>query len=81
MLKMGLNELKPGESGKIIKIGKISDEKIKRRLLDMGVTSGAKVEVSRYAPLGDPMEIIIKDYKLAIRKQDAVNIAIEKTEI
>ncbi len=78
---MGLNELKPGESGTIVKIGKISDEKIKRRLLDMGVTSGAKVEVSRYAPLGDPMEIIIKDYKLAIRKQDAINIAIEKIEI
>lgn len=78
---MGLNELKPGESGMIVKIGKISDEKIKKRLLDMGVTSGVKVAVSRYAPLGDPMEIIIKDYKLAIRKQDAINIAVEKTEV
>ena len=78
---MGLNELKPGEFGVIKKIGKISDEKIKRRLLDMGVTCGAEVEVSRYAPLGDPMEIIIKDYKLAIRKRDAVNIVVEKKAV
>lgn len=70
--------MKPGETGIIKKIGKISDEKIKRRLLDMGVTCGAKIEVLRYAPLGDPIEVMIKDYKLAIRKIDAVNIAVDK---
>jgi len=76
MLIMGLDELRPGECGIIKRIGKLDDGKLRRRLLDMGITSGEKIEVSRYAPLGDPIEIVIKDYKLAIRKNDAKNITI-----
>lgn len=73
---MGLDELRPGNSGIIKRIGRLNDAKLRRRLLDMGITSGERIEVSRYAPLGDPIEIVVKDFKLAIRKDDAKNITI-----
>ena len=70
-----LSELEPEEKGTIIKVGGRSD--IRRRLLDMGIIAGAEVEVIRVAPLGDPMEIGIKGYDLALRKGEAANIQVE----
>ncbi len=73
---MKLNELLRGEEGKIIKIGKIGE--LKKRLSDMGVTSGETIKFERNAPLGDPQEYNIKGTNIAIRKKDAENIIIEK---
>ncbi len=70
-----LNELKPKEKGRIIKIeGK---GRIHRRLLDMGLVSGSEVEVERVAPLGDPIEVKIKGYHLSLRKEEAINIQVK----
>ena len=74
-----LSELEPKEKGKIIKIG--GQRGIRRRLLDMGVVSGATVEVQRVAPLGDPVEIRIKGYDLALRLEEAANIKVELDEV
>ena len=52
-----------------------------RRILDMGVVSGAQVEVERVAPLGDPIQIKIKGYKLSLRKGEAANIQVEVSEV
>ncbi len=76
---MKLTELNKGESAKIIKIGKIGE--LKKRLVDMGVTSGEIIKLERNAPLGDPQEYIIKSTGIAIRKQDAKNIEVEKIEL
>lgn len=73
-----LSELEPREKGRIIKVG--GRRGIRRRLLDMGIVSGAMVEVQRVAPLGDPVEIRVKGYDLALRKEEAANIQIEITE-
>ncbi len=73
---MKLTELKRGEKAKIIKIGKIGD--LKKRLVDMGVTSGETIKLERDAPLGDPQQYIIKGTGIAIRKEDAQNIEVEK---
>jgi len=70
-----LNELKPGEKGKIVKVG--GKGSIHRRILDMGVVSGVQVEVQRVAPLGDPIEIRVKGYNLTLRKEEAANIQVE----
>lgn len=75
---MKLNELLKGESAKIIKIGGIGE--LKKRLVDMGVTAGEVIKLERNAPLGDPQEYIIKATGIAIRKQDAKNIEVEKVE-
>jgi Fe2+ transport system protein FeoA len=44
---------------------------ITQRLLEMGLTQGTEVEVVRYAPLGDPLEIRLWGYLLSLRKADA----------
>ena len=52
------------------------DGALRRRILDMGLTKGAKVYVRKVAPLGDPIELTIRGYELSIRKADA-----EKVEV
>ena len=70
-----LNELRPGEKAKIVKVG--GKGGIHRRILDMGVVSGTEVEVKRVAPLGDPIQIRVKGYNLTLRKEEAANIQVE----
>lgn len=72
---MNLARLKPGESGKITVIGAIGP--LKRRLMDMGVLVGETVKVVKVAPLGDPIEVTVKNYQLSLRKQEAEGIAVE----
>ena len=69
-----LSDLKPGETGFIHDF--IEESDACARLEEMGVTPGEKVEVIRFAPLGDPMEIRIRGYLLSIRKQEAKLIQI-----
>ena len=66
---MNLAMLQPGESGVIKKVGITGA--LKRRLMDMGILSGEKVTMKKIAPLGDPLEITIKNYALSLRKQEA----------
>lgn len=73
---MKLTELQRGESATIKKIGKIGE--LKRRLIDMGITSGETIKLERNAPLGDPQEYIVKNTGIAIRKEDASNIEVER---
>lgn len=62
----------------LVKIKTLSGEKpIKRRLMDLGLLPGTELYIIRTAPLGDPIEIKIKDSILSIRKQDARHIITE----
>lgn len=72
---MNLSMLKPGERGKITKLGAIGP--LKRRLMDMGVLIGETIKVEKIAPLGDPIEVTIKNYNLSLRKKEAEGIAVE----
>ena len=51
-----------------------------KKLVDMGVTAGEIIKLERNAPLGDPQEYIVKATGIAIRKEDAKNIEVEKIE-
>ena len=51
---------------------------IRQRLLDMGVMRGTRVRVERHAPLGDPIEICVKGYCLALRREEAASITVEE---
>jgi ferrous iron transport protein A len=73
---MNLANLKTGEKGRILKIGSARGA-VKRRLMDMGVVSGEIIEVKKIAPLGDPIEILVKNYNLSLRISEAKNIEIE----
>ncbi len=70
-----LNQLEPGERATIVKVG--GEGPVRRRILDMGVVSGADIEVVRVAPLGDPVEFRIKGYNLSLRKSEAQNVQVE----
>jgi ferrous iron transport protein A len=70
-----LNQLEPGERATIVKVG--GEGPVRRRILDMGVVSGAEIEVVRVAPLGDPVEFRIKGYNLSLRKSEAKNVQVE----
>ncbi|WKZ31792.1 MAG: ferrous iron transport protein A [Thermodesulfobacteriota bacterium] len=72
---MNLSMLKPGEKGRIISLGVTGP--LKRRLMDMGVVHGEEVRVEKVAPLGDPIEVTIKSYKLSLRKREAEGISVE----
>lgn len=72
---MLLTDVTDKQKAKILTIHGTSD--IKMRLIDMGVVKGAIIEVVRKAPLGDPIEIKIKNFYLSLRKSEAQNIEVE----
>jgi ferrous iron transport protein A len=72
---MTLAELKPGQKGRITRIGALGP--LKRRLMDMGVVVGEDVAIEKVAPLGDPIEVRIKSYNLSLRKKEANEIQVE----
>jgi len=61
------------------RITKVSGDKgIKKRLLEMGFVKGTEIYVEKVAPLGDPMELVLKGYHLSLRRSEADGIAVEK---
>lgn len=64
--------------GQTVKVSKLTGEgPVKRRIMDMGITKGVDVHVRKVAPLGDPVEVTVRDYELSIRKADAEMIEVE----
>ena len=76
---MTLKELEIGETAKIIKVG--GEGELRRHFLDMGLTPGAEITLRKVAPMGDPMELEIRDYILTLRLDDADKIEAEKVKI
>lgn len=66
---MKLSNLKVGQSAKILKLD-VENKEIRRHLLDMGLTRGAIVTVKKKAPMGDPIDLELRDYELCISKSD-----------
>ena len=64
-----LKELKVGQTAKVVKLH--GEGAIKRRIMDMGITKGVQIYVRKVAPLGDPMELTVRNYELSVRKADA----------
>lgn len=72
VLSPSLADLTVGQSGRISRL--TGAGAVRQRLLDMGMIRGAVVELRRVAPLGDPLEISVKGYNLAIRRNEAESI-------
>lgn len=70
-----LSELAAGEQGRVIRIAAAGP--LRRRILEMGVTLGTEVSVKGVAPLGDPIEVLVRGYSLSLRKEEAANIFVE----
>ena len=73
-----MKTLKQAKIGETVKVVKLHGEgAIKRRITDMGITKGVEVYVRKVAPLGDPIEVTVRDYELSLRKADAEMIEVE----
>ncbi len=71
-----LNDLKVGETAVVVRLH--GHGAVRRRIMDMGITKGVPVRVTKFAPLGDPVEINVLDYELTIRKSDCALVEVEK---
>ena len=73
---MRLSELKVGDKAEVTAVK--AENATRRRIMDMGLIKGTRFRVVRVAPLGDPMEISFKGLFLAMRKNEAEGILVEK---
>lgn len=72
---MTLREVRVGQTAKVTKL--TGTGPVKRRIMDMGITKGQLIHVRKVAPLGDPMEVTVRNYELSVRKADAEMIEVE----
>ena len=72
---MTLNQLSIGQSAVVTQVG--GEGALRQHFLDMGVIPGAEITLVKYAPMGDPMELLLGGYTLTLRVDDAKNIGVE----
>lgn len=71
-----LRDVKIGETAVVVKLH--GEGAVRRRIMDMGITKRTSVYVRKVAPLGDPIEVTVRNYELSIRKADAEMIEVEE---
>ena len=74
--KCNLSDLKVGQKAKVFKLNE-QNKAIRRHLLDMGITRGVEITIKKVAPMGDPIDIQLRDYELCLRKEDLSKIEVE----
>ena len=72
-----LSELKVGERARVLGFGD-STGAYRRKLLSMGIMPGVEINVVRVAPMGDPVEVRLRGFSLTLRKDEAINLQVEK---
>lgn len=72
---MLLSEMREGQTGIIIRVG--GNGILRRRILEMGILKGAEVYIEKYAPLKDPLELIVKGYHVSLRVKEAAGITVD----
>ena len=70
-----LSELRQGQSGRIYKVGGAGA--LRRRLLEMGLLKGTRLYVEKYAPLKDPVELIVKGCHISLRVEEASQLLVD----
>ena len=76
---MTLDQLPLGQEAVITAVG--GERALRCHLLDMGLIPQTAVRVEKVAPLGDPLELRVRDYSLSLRKEDARNITVEVRKV
>jgi len=75
---MRLSEMRKGQRGKIVRVG--GEIKLRRRILEMGLTRGSEIYVEKYAPLKDPLELVVRGNHISLRVNEAAEIDVEAAE-
>ncbi|MFO7839619.1 MAG: FeoA family protein [Desulfosalsimonadaceae bacterium] len=71
---MRLSEMQEGQSARIVGIE--GDPRLRRRIQEMGLTRGSEIYIEKYAPLRDPLELIVKGYHVSLRVREAAEIQV-----
>jgi len=74
-LSIPLSDLQPGDQGEVVQVK--AQGQVRQRLLEMGFIRGVRLRVEKLAPLGDPMELVIKGYHLSLRRDESVCILVK----
>jgi Fe2+ transport system protein FeoA len=72
---MLLSEMKEGQTGVVNRVG--GNGTLRRRILEMGILKGSEIFIEKYAPLKDPLELIVKGYHLSLRVEEAAQITVD----
>lgn len=72
---MNLSQMKEGQKGRIISVG--GEVRLRRRIIEMGITRGADFYVEKYAPLKDPLELVVNGSHVSLRVKEAAEILVE----
>jgi Fe2+ transport system protein FeoA len=75
---MLLSEIQEGQRATIVRIG--GSGALRRRILEMGILKGTEIRVEKYAPLKDPVEIVVKGFHLSLRVEEAAQITVENVK-
>ncbi|MBP1627630.1 MAG: FeoA family protein [Holophagaceae bacterium] len=76
MSTLRLSDLRAGDRAKVTRIE--AEPSIRQRLQEMGLTRGESLTVEKMAPLGDPMELLVRSYHLSLRREEGACIFVEK---
>jgi Fur family ferric uptake transcriptional regulator len=74
-IRVLLCDMKAGQAGTIVRVS--GESTLRRRLLEMGINRGTRVYVEKYAPLKDPIELVVKGYHISLRVEEAAHILVE----
>ncbi len=72
---MRLSEMKENQTARIVHVG--GNGALRRRILEMGILKGSDIYVEKYAPLKDPIELIVKGYHVSLRVEEAAQITVD----
>ncbi len=75
-IPLKLSQLKAGQEGTIVRVS--GEPLVRRRLLEMGINRGTRIYVEKYAPLKDPLELVVKGYHISLRVEEAANILVDQ---
>lgn len=75
MPNLSLDQLSPGQRGRIVSLA--GEPVLVQRLMEMGLLEGDEIELLAVAPLGDPIEVRLRDYRLSLRRHDAARVEVQ----
>lgn len=76
-MNLSLRDMQIGDNGKVVGIRQ-GEKAYRQKLLSMGLTPGTQFSVTRYAPMGDPVEIKVRGFALSLRQGEAEALLVEK---
>ncbi len=79
MSDVSLNDLTPGERATVQRITSTLSH-VRQRLLEMGLVKGTSIELVRYAPMGDPIEVNVGGYRLSLRRLEAEAVIVQREQ-